>query len=324
VGGRFGEWPPDGSGVRGDAGGGYTVQAAFLSGTYHRTHGIRYFHGCYCVGDDQLWGVVRERKGADHTLAALKSIRAARPGGYRLFVIMDNLSANKTLAIRRWAKRENVELCFTPVNALWANPIEAQFGPIRTFVMGGSDYPNHTALAHRLQAHLRWRNANARHADVLAAQRRHPQRTPATLGPPKAQAASRITNTANVRGQHARPGMMSCMVPIEASKLMTQMRRGAIEYCVLALLRRREWYGFELAHALAEADGLVTSEGTIYPLLSRLRRDGVVDSSWRESPQGPPRRYYSLTSDGMAALSAFAEQWATFRDTVDRLLTEGT
>jgi transposase len=54
-----------------------------LPATSHRTHGIRYFHGCYCLGDDQLWGVMRARKGADHTLAALKSIRAARPGGYR-------------------------------------------------------------------------------------------------------------------------------------------------------------------------------------------------------------------------------------------------
>jgi hypothetical protein len=60
-----------------------------LRATYHRTHGIRYFHGCYSLGDDQLWGVTREHKGGDHTLAALKSIRAARPGGYRLFVIMD-------------------------------------------------------------------------------------------------------------------------------------------------------------------------------------------------------------------------------------------
>jgi transposase len=143
-----------------------------LRATYHRTHGICYFHGCYALGDDQLWGVVRRRKGADHTLAALKSIRAARPGGYRLFVILDNLSANKTPAIRRWAQRENVELCFTPVNASWANPIEAQFGPVRTFVMGGSDHPSHTVLARKLQAYLRWRNANARHPDLLAAQRR--------------------------------------------------------------------------------------------------------------------------------------------------------
>lgn len=117
-------------------------------------------------------------------------------------------------------------------------------------------------------------------------------------------------------------GIMLHMVPNEASKLMSQMRRGAIEYCVLALLRRREWYGFELAQALAEADGLVTSEGTIYPLLSRLRRDGLVDSAWQESSQGPPRRYYSLTSEGTAALGAFAEQWGRFRDSVDRLLAE--
>ena len=95
---------------------------ARLRATYHRTHGIRYFHGCYCVGDDQLWGITREHKGAGHTLAALKSIRAARPDGYQLFVIMDNLAANKTPAIRRWAGRENVELCFTPTNASWANP----------------------------------------------------------------------------------------------------------------------------------------------------------------------------------------------------------
>jgi transposase len=143
-----------------------------LRATYHRTHGIRYFHGCYSLGDDQLWGVTREHKGGDHTLAALKSIRDARPGGYRLFVIMDNLSANKTPAIRSWAKRENVELCFTPTSASWANPIEAQFGPLRTFVMGSSDHPNHPALARRLQDYLRWRNTHARHPDVLAAQRR--------------------------------------------------------------------------------------------------------------------------------------------------------
>jgi DDE superfamily endonuclease len=145
---------------------------ARLRATYRRTHGIRYFHGCYCVGDDQLWGITRERKGADHTLAALKSIRAARPGGYRLFVILDNLSANKTPAIQCWAGRANVELCFRPVDASWANPIEAQFGPIRTFVMSGSDYPNHTVLARKLQDYLRWRNDNARHPEVLAAQRR--------------------------------------------------------------------------------------------------------------------------------------------------------
>ncbi len=143
-----------------------------LPATYHRTHGIRYFHGCYSLADDQLWGVTRRRKGGDHTLAALKSIRAARQEGYRLYVILDNLSANKTPAIRKWAERANVELCFTPTSASWANPIEAQFGPLRTFTMAGSDHPNHTVLARKLQHYLAWRNAHARHPDVLAAQRR--------------------------------------------------------------------------------------------------------------------------------------------------------
>jgi transposase len=145
---------------------------ARLPATCHRTQGVRYFHGCYSFGNDQLWGVLRERKGADHTLTALKSIWAAQPGGYRLYVILGNLSANKTPAIRAWAERANVELCFTPTNASWANPIEPQFGPLRTFVLGGSDYRNHTMLARRLQGYLRWRNAHARHPDVLAAQRR--------------------------------------------------------------------------------------------------------------------------------------------------------
>jgi transposase len=143
-----------------------------LPATYHRTHGIRYFHGCYSLGDDQLWGVNRRRKGGDHSLAALKSIRAARPDGAPIYVIMDNLSANKTPAVRAWAARHKVELCLTPTCASWANPIEAQFGPLRTFTMGASDHPNHPVLARRLQAYLRWRNTHARHPDVLAAQRR--------------------------------------------------------------------------------------------------------------------------------------------------------
>jgi hypothetical protein len=150
---------------------------ARLRAAYHRTHGIRYFHGCYCVGDDQLRGITREHKGADHTLAALKSIRAARPDGYRLFVIMDNLAAHTTPAIRRWARRENAGLCFTPANASRANPIQAQCGPVRTFVMGGSDHRNHPAPARKLQACPRWRNAHARHPGVLAAQRHERART---------------------------------------------------------------------------------------------------------------------------------------------------
>ena len=103
-------------------------------------------------------------------------------------------------------------------------------------------------------------------------------------------------------------------------KMMAQMRRGAIEYCVLALLRDQDRYGLELTRALTDADGLVTSEGTVYPLLTRLREEGLVETTWEESRQGPPRRYYRITNDGRDALKAFIVQWERFRKTVDSLM----
>jgi DDE superfamily endonuclease len=112
-----------------------------LPATYHRTHGIRYFHGCYDLSRDRLWGITRLHKGGKYTLAALKSIRAARPDNKPIYVILDNLSANKTPAIRAWAARHHVELCLTPTNASWADPIEAQFGPLRGFVIGTPTTP---------------------------------------------------------------------------------------------------------------------------------------------------------------------------------------
>ncbi|MEU8787737.1 IS630 family transposase [Streptomyces sp. NPDC048637] len=143
-----------------------------LPATYHRTHGVTYFHGCYSVGDDTLWGVNRRRKGTANSLAALKSIRAARRDGAPIYVITDNLSAHKGGDIRRWAKKNKVELCFTPTYASWANPIEAHFGPLRQFTIANSNHPNHTVQTRALHAYLRWRNANARHRDVLAAERK--------------------------------------------------------------------------------------------------------------------------------------------------------
>jgi PadR family transcriptional regulator, regulatory protein PadR len=110
------------------------------------------------------------------------------------------------------------------------------------------------------------------------------------------------------------------MEPRAARDGFSQLLRGTLEFCVLALLRDRERYGFELVRTLGEADGLVTSEGTIYPLLSRLRRDGLVETSWRESDAGPPRRYYRLTRAGRRALGEFTDDWARFRDAVDQIL----
>jgi PadR family transcriptional regulator, regulatory protein PadR len=101
---------------------------------------------------------------------------------------------------------------------------------------------------------------------------------------------------------------------------LTQLRRGVIEYCVLALLREEDRYGFDLVRTLSDLGGLVTSEGTIYPLLSRLRKEGIVETTWRESLSGPPRRYYRLTRSGHAALDAFVPEWTRFRTSIDRIL----
>ena len=109
---------------------------------------------------------------------------------------------------------------------------------------------------------------------------------------------------------------------VQRAPQLAQMRKGALEYCVLALLRDGERYGFELVRELSNAE-LVTSEGTIYPLLSRLRADGAVETSWRESTQGPPRRYYKLTAEGKASLDFFAVEWQRFCQAVNGILAVG-
>lgn len=106
--------------------------------------------------------------------------------------------------------------------------------------------------------------------------------------------------------------------------LLAQMRRGVLQFCVLSLLAEEERYGFDLVRALGEVEGMVTSEGTIYPLLSRLRRDGLVATRWLESTQGPPRRYYQATDAGRTALAAFAGEWHRFRDAVDHFIERST
>lgn len=113
---------------------------------------------------------------------------------------------------------------------------------------------------------------------------------------------------------------MQRMLAGEAGNLVAQMRRGVLPYCVLAMLTNKEQYGFELVQVLGGIDGMVTGEGTIYPLLARLRRQGLVETSWQESAVGPPRKYYRLAEAGKAALAEFTESWERLRDSVDDLL----
>ncbi|HEU0237543.1 MAG TPA: PadR family transcriptional regulator [Candidatus Limnocylindrales bacterium] len=110
------------------------------------------------------------------------------------------------------------------------------------------------------------------------------------------------------------------MIPGETRKPLSELRRGVVEFCVLALVRERDGYAFDLVRVLSSR-GLLAGEGTIYPLLARLRRDGLVETTWRESDAGPPRRYYRATDRGRRALDGFVADWTAFRDAVDRLIT---
>ena len=98
----------------------------------------------------------------------------------------------------------------------------------------------------------------------------------------------------------------------------SQMRKGMLEYCVLLLLRRRPSYASDIILRLKEASLLVV-EGTLYPLLSRLKNDGLLSYEWQESTQGPPRKYYALTPSGEEFLSSLDAAWNEIENTVSIL-----
>lgn len=105
---------------------------------------------------------------------------------------------------------------------------------------------------------------------------------------------------------------------MQPDPVLTNLRKGVLEHCVLALLRDDEVYGVDLAHCLVEA-GLLASEGSLYPLLARLRSAGMVSTRWQESPSGPPRRYYRFTPVGLSAVDRFISIWRPFSNAVDTI-----
>jgi PadR family transcriptional regulator, regulatory protein PadR len=84
----------------------------------------------------------------------------------------------------------------------------------------------------------------------------------------------------------------------DRDRRITQLRKGILELAVMGVLYHERHYGYSLVRALTETGSISLKEGTIYPILARLDRDGLVRSEWVESDQGPPRKYYALTSSG--------------------------
>ena len=98
----------------------------------------------------------------------------------------------------------------------------------------------------------------------------------------------------------------------------SQMRKGMLEYCIMLLLRHRAAYASDIIANLKEAE-LIVVEGTLYPLLTRLKKDGLLSYEWRESTQGPPRKYYALTPDGLLFLNELDGAWNELARTIGLL-----
>jgi len=104
---------------------------------------------------------------------------------------------------------------------------------------------------------------------------------------------------------------------IENSK--AQMRKGVLEFCILQLLKQEEMYPSDIISALKESK-LIVVEGTLYPLLTRLKNAGILDYRWEESKSGPPRKYYKLTQLGEKFLIELRETWAELNNAVNRTI----
>lgn len=108
---------------------------------------------------------------------------------------------------------------------------------------------------------------------------------------------------------------------MQAQNTIPQMRRGILEFCIVGLLADHEVYTAELIDRLKAAKLLVT-DGTLYPLLNRLQKAGILQYRWEESESGPPRKYYSLTEEGIAFLAELDSAWSDIEESV-KLIRRG-
>lgn len=102
-----------------------------------------------------------------------------------------------------------------------------------------------------------------------------------------------------------------------------QMRKGVLEFCILSILKNGEAYTSDILETLKDAKMLVV-EGTIYPLLTRLKNAGLLSYRWEESTGGPPRKYYSLTEKGILFLTELNNTWSELRQAVNKVTSEKT
>lgn len=97
-----------------------------------------------------------------------------------------------------------------------------------------------------------------------------------------------------------------------------QLKKGNLDLCVLAMLCKSDMYGYELVNRISEA--IEISEGTIYPLLKRIKDEGYVTTYLKESQEGPPRKYYSITNSGVNEKERLSGEWYVFVDGMNKII----
>ncbi|HUW07104.1 MAG TPA: PadR family transcriptional regulator [Williamwhitmania sp.] len=105
---------------------------------------------------------------------------------------------------------------------------------------------------------------------------------------------------------------------MNAENVKAQMRKGVLEYCILSILSKQDAYATSIIQQLKEAEMIVV-EGTLYPLLTRQKNQGLLNYRWEESTQGPPRKYYSLTDKGKYFLADLDSAWSELVETVKKI-----
>ena len=108
---------------------------------------------------------------------------------------------------------------------------------------------------------------------------------------------------------------------MNADNIKSQMRKGYLEYCILLILRKKPAYTSDIISELKEAK-LIVVEGTLYPLLTRLKNGELLDYKWEESTQGPPRKYYEMTTKGSTFLDDLENSWNEIYNVVRKIKGE--
>jgi PadR family transcriptional regulator PadR len=104
----------------------------------------------------------------------------------------------------------------------------------------------------------------------------------------------------------------------------SQIRKGMLDFIILLCLQKKEYYGYELIKAIKATAELDISEGTIYPLLNRLKKEEMISSRWEEKETGIPRKYYQITDKGEAALADMKRSWTQFNASLGKLTEDET